>query len=229
MAQVFVTGAGRGIGLELVKYHADRGDSVIALVRNLGSAPELNAYASTVDGRVVVHALDLADVTGIPANLSGTGTGPVDYLYNVGGVPGPKSGELEGETDWAAWDEAIDVMLKAPFAILKALLPRMQSGSKVINFSSQVAASTWPGGGYYVYGATKAGLNKMMLSVAIDLKDRGIVVASVHPGWVKTDMGGPNAVLSTQESVQGIVALADRLTIEDTGGFFKWNGEHHAF
>lgn len=229
MAQVFITGAGRGIGLELARQHALRGDDVVALVRRPDAAPELSALVDASDGRVAIYALDAADVSAIPDALAATGSKSVDLLYNVAGVAGPKAGELEGEIDWAAWDEAFDVMVKAPFAIVKALLPRMQDGSKVINFSSQLAASTWPTGGYYAYGAAKAGLNRMMRSVAVDVKDRGIVVASLHPGWVKTDMGGENADLTVEQSAQSIIALADRLTIAETGDFFKWNGERHAW
>ena len=227
MANVYVTGAGRGIGLELTRSHAARGDRVFALVRNPDNAGELADLAGSSNGAISVHRLDAADIAGIPDALSELDDGAVDYVYNVAGVQGPRSGELDDPVDWAAWDEAFDVMLKAPFAIVKALLPRMHPGTKIVNFSSQLAASTWPYGGHYVYGAIKAGLNRLMRSVAIDLTDRGIVLVSVHPGWVKTDMGGPNADITTQESVHGLMALADRVTIVESGDFFKWNGEHH--
>lgn len=227
MANVYITGAGRGIGLELVRSHVARGDRIFALVRDPANASELADLAGSSDGAITLHRLDASDIAGIPDALTGIDDGPVDYLYNVAGVQGPRSGELENPVDWSAWDEAFDVMLKAPFAILKALLPRMHDGSKVVTFSSQLAASTWPLGGHYVYGAIKAGLNRLMRSVAVDLKAKGIIVITVHPGWVKTDMGGPNADITTQESVDGLMALADRATIDQSGNFFKWNGEPH--
>lgn len=213
--------------MELVRSHAARGDRVFALVRDPAKASDLAQLAKASDGAITVHLLDASDIGGIPDALACIDQGPVDYLYNVAGVQGPRSGELENPVDWSAWDEAFNVMLKAPFAILKALLPQMHSGSKVVNFSSQLAASTWPLGGHYVYGAIKAGLNRLMRSVAVDLKDRGIVLVSVHPGWVKTDMGGPNADITTRESVDGLMALADRATADQSGDFFKWNGEPH--
>ncbi|RVQ66550.1 SDR family oxidoreductase [Croceicoccus ponticola] len=227
MANVVITGAGRGIGLELARTHAERGDRVFALVRDTAKSADLSALADGSGGKVTVHKLDAADIASIPAAAEAVPCDSVDVLYNVAGVAGPISGELENPVDWGAWDQAIDVMLKAPFAITKAFLPKMGEGSKVVNFSSQLAASTWPYGGFYVYVATKAGLVALTRSLAIDLKDRGITLISLHPGWVKTDMGGPEADITTEESVAGITALTDRLTIADTGGFFKWNGEPH--
>jgi len=97
----------------------------------------------------------------------------------------------------------------------------------VINITSQIAASTWPTGGFYAYGAAKAGLNRMMRSVAVDLRDRGIIVGLVHPGWVQTDMGGPNAEITSQESAEGIRKVTQAWTLDRSGDFLKWNGETH--
>jgi len=227
MANVFITGAGRGIGLDLARMHFERGDRVFALVRDPGKPDDLAALASGSDGAVSVHQMDVGNIAEVPSAAAAIDATSVDVLYNVAGIPGPTEPELDGEVDWDGWDEAFDVMIKGPFAVLRAFLPRMGEGAKVINFSSQLAASTWPYGGYYAYGAAKAGLNRLMRSVATDLKDRGIIVVSVHPGWVKTDMGGPDADITPEESASGVVSLADRVTIDDSGDFFKWNGEHH--
>lgn len=230
MANVVISGASRGIGLELARCHAARGDRVFALVRNPDTASELVQLANDGGGAVTVHQMDAGDVAAIPGAAAAALAGAaVDIVYNVAGVAGPMNNELESDVDWAAWDEAFAVMVKGPFALFKALLPNMHEGTRVINFSSQLAASTWPYGGFYVYGAAKNALNRMMRSVAIDMKDRGIVVVTLHPGWVQTDMGGPNAEITTAESVSGIMALADRLTVDDSGDFFKWNGERHAW
>ncbi len=227
MANIVITGAGRGIGLDLVRKHAERGDRVFALVRDTAKSDALSALADGSNGAVSIHKLDAADIKGIPAAAAAVPCDSVDVLYNVAGVTGPMGGELENEIDWDAWDQAIDVMLKAPFAITKAFLPKLGEGAKVINFSSQLAASTWPYGGFYVYVATKAGLTALTRSLAIDLKDRGITLVSVHPGWVQTDMGGPDAEITPDESASGIVALGDKVGLEQSGGFFKWNGEPH--
>lgn len=105
----------------------------------------------------------------------------------------------------------------------------MPAGAKAINFSSQLAASTWPYGGYYPYVAAKAGLNRMMRSVAIDLRERGIIVGLIHPGWVQTDMGGAGADITPQESASGIRKLAEAWSIGMSGDFYKWNGEPHSW
>lgn len=228
MATVAITGAGRGIGLELARQHAAAGDRVIALVRNPAAAAELAELAAASEGRVSVHPMDVADDASVRAGAAETGSEPVDVLYNVAGVSGPEGAELES-ADWAAWDEAFRIMVQGPLRVLHAFLPRMGTGAKVINITSQLAASTWPYGGYYAYVASKAGLNRMMRSVAIDLKERGVIVGLVHPGWVQTDMGGPGADLTVQESAAGIRKVAAAWTIARSGDFLKWNGETHAW
>ncbi|GGD78945.1 SDR family oxidoreductase [Croceicoccus mobilis] len=227
MANVFITGAGRGIGFELARKHAAAGDRVFALVRDTTKSGDLTALADGSGGKVTIHRMDAGDLKAIPAAAAATGDDKVDILYNVAGNTGPLNNELETDIDWDGWDESFDLMVKGPLAVLKAFLPRMHEGSKVINFSSQLAASTWPYGGLYAYGAAKAALNRVMRSVAIDLKDKGIIVVTLHPGYVQTDMGGPNAEITPDESASGIHALSQSLTIEDSGDFFKWNGDRH--
>ncbi|HUD30807.1 MAG TPA: SDR family oxidoreductase [Novosphingobium sp.] len=226
MANVAITGAGRGIGLVLAKQHLERGDRVFALVRNPEGATELGELADASQGRLTVHQMDVADNASVAAGAAETGDAAVDVLYNVAGVSGRVEPEL-GTIDWDDFDEAIEIMLKGPLRVLSAFLPRLGEGSKVINFSSQLGASTWPYGGYYPYVATKAGLNRLMRSVAIDLKDRGIVVGLIHPGWVQTDMGGSGADITPEDSAAAIIRLTDDWKIEDTGEFYKWNGEKH--
>lgn len=228
MATVAITGAGRGIGLELARQHLTEGDRVIALVRDPAKAEALNALAAQSGGKLTVHAMDVGDDASVRAGAQSTGDAPIDVLYNVAGVTGVVAPELDG-VDWAAFDDAINIMLKGPLRVLQAFLPRMREGSKVISLSSQLAASTWPYGGFYAYGAAKAGLNRMMRSIAIDLKDRGIVVGLVHPGYVQTDMGGPNAEITPQESAQGIRRQAAQWSLDQSGDFLKWNGEPHAW
>lgn len=226
MANVAITGAGRGIAFELVKQHLERGDRVFALVRTPQGAADLNGLAAASNGKVTVHAMDVASNESVAAGAATTGNEAIDILYNVAGVGGKVEPQLEA-VDWDDFDETIEINLKGPLRVLSAFLPRLGQGSKVINFSSQLAASTWPYGGYYSYVATKAGLNALMRSVAIDLKDRGIVVGLVHPGWVQTDMGGSGADITPQESAASIMRLTDGWSIEDTGKFYKWNGEEH--
>jgi len=226
MANVAITGAGRGIGLELVKQYAQNGDRVYALCRSPEKAAELNALAAGSGGLVTVHAMDVGDDASVKAAAASTGEGPIDVLLNVAGVIG---GEQQGLTDqaWDDWQDAFNVMIIGPLRVMQAFLPRLGSGAKVINITSQLAASTWPYGGYYAYGAAKAGLNRMMRSVALDVKDRGIVIGLVHPGWVQTDMGGAAAEITPEESARGIRDVAASWILDQSGDFKKWNGEAH--
>lgn len=228
MANVAITGAGRGIALELVKQHLAAGDRVYGLVRNPESARELAELAASSGGRLTVHRMDVADDASVQAGAASTGDGPIDLLYNVAGIAGKAEPQLDS-VDWKDFDDAIEIMLKGPLRVLVAFLPRMAAGAKVMNISSQLAASTWPYGGYYSYVATKAGLNRLMRSVATDLKDRGVIVGLIHPGYVQTDMGGPNADITPVESASAIKKLAGDWTLETSGYFLKWNGEAHAW
>ena len=226
MANVAITGAARGIALELVRQYAANGDRVFALCR--APSPALNALAAASGGKVTIHEMDVGSDASVKAGAASTGTDRIDILLNVAGVVGPMDNELE-TADWNAWNEAFNINTCGPLRVLQAFLPRMGAGSKVINFTSQVAASTWPLGGIYSYCATKGGLNRMMGAVAIDLKDRGIVVGLVHPGWVQTDMGGPNAEIPVSESAEGIRKITAEWTLDRSGAFLKWNGETHAW
>jgi len=225
MAVVAITGAGRGIGLELARQHAEQGDKVYAFLRDPQGSDSLNAIVAQYQDLVIPVAMDVgldASVTEAASHVKDR----VDILYNVAGIVGPIAPELE-QSDWTAWNDVLNILLMAPLRVMQALLPKMEAGSKVMNFSSQLAASWWPYGGFYAYGAAKAGLNRMMRSVAIDLKDQGIVIGLVHPGYVQTDMGGPGAEITPEESAKGVRAVAQAWTIEESGDFKRWNGEAH--
>lgn len=225
MAVVAITGAGRGIGLELARQHAEQGDKVYAFLRDPEGSDALNTIVTQYQDLVTPIAMDVgldASVTEAASHVKDR----VDILYNVAGIVGPMAPELE-QSDWTAWNDVLNILLMAPLRVMQALLPKMEAGSKVMNFSSQLAASWWPYGGFYAYGAAKAGLNRMMRSVAIDLKDQGIVIGLIHPGYVQTDMGGPGAEITPEESAKGVRAVAQAWTIEESGDFKRWNGEAH--
>lgn len=228
MATVAITGAGRGIGLELARQHVAAGDRVLALVRDPAGATALADLAAGSGGKLTVHQMDVGDDASVKAGAADSGSDPVDILYNVAGVSGMDAPELES-SDWAAWDDMFRIMTQGPLRVLQAFLPRMGAGSKVINITSQLAASTWPYGGFYAYAGSKAALNRVMRSVATDLKERGVIVGIVHPGWVQTDMGGEGADITPEQSAAGIARIAADWTLETSGDFLKWNGEPHAW
>jgi NAD(P)-dependent dehydrogenase (short-subunit alcohol dehydrogenase family) len=228
MANVAITGAGRGIALELARQHLAQGDRVYAFARNPDRADALNALAAGSGGKLSVHAMDVGNDASVKAGAAATGSDPIDIVYNVAGTLGTVAPEF-GDVDWDTFDETFNVHVKGPLRVLNAFLPRLGAGSKVINFSSQLAASTWPYGGFHAYAASKAALGRLMRSVAADLKDRGIVIGLVHPGYVQTDMGGPEADITPEESAAGVRKLAEEWPIEKSGDFYKWNGEEHAW
>ena len=224
MPTIAITGAARGIGFELAKQHLAAGDRVFALARDPSTASALNELAAGSGGKVTVHAMNVADAASVKAGAASTGSEPIDVLYNVAGISGHRAPELES-LDEATWDSLFAIMVKGPLHVLQAFLPRLGSGAKVINVSSQIGASTWPHGGFYAYASSKAALNRLMRSVATDLKPRGIVVGIVHPGYVQTDMGGAQAEITPHESASGLRKLAAGWTIDQTGDFFDWNGK----
>jgi len=226
MANVAITGAGRGIALELARQHLAKGDRVFGLVRNPASADALNALAASSEGKLTVHAMDVGDDASVKAGAAETGDAPIDLLYTVAGVAGAVGPEIES-ADFAEWSEVFNINVNGPMRAFQAFLPRMTAGSRVVTFGSQVGASTWPYPGYEAYAASKAAVQQLMYAVALGVADRGIIAISVHPGWVKTDMGGPDAELTVEESATGIRTLAESLTPQMSGGFYKWNGEVH--
>ncbi|MCB2059841.1 MAG: SDR family NAD(P)-dependent oxidoreductase [Novosphingobium sp.] len=226
MANIVVTGAGRGIALELVKQHAAKGDTVFAMPRDAGAADALGRVAGDSGGNVKVISMDVGDDASVKAAAAATQGANIDILYNVAGVVGKIEPQLES-VDWDDFDNAINIMLKGPLRVMLAFLPQMGTGSKVINFSSQLAASTWPYGGFYPYVAAKAGLNRMMRSAAIDLKDRGVIVGLVHPGYVQTDMGGPDADITPEQSATNVREMAESWTLERSGDFYNWDKTPH--
>ena len=227
MPTVLITGASRGIGLELTRQYAADNDTVLAFCRSPQSAEALKKLADKFGGRITVHPMDVSDEKSIRAAADAVGERPIDILINNAGIRGGDDQSL-ADVDTADWIEAFKVMAIGPFRIVQAFLKnlRMAKNPKVMTITSQMGASTWPMGGSYTYGSTKAAVNRVMIAMAIDLKNQ-VIVNLVHPGWVQTDMGGPNADITPEESAAGIREVIGSVTPADSGKFFKWNGEIH--
>lgn len=225
---VLVTGANRGIGLALATAFAARGDTVLACCREPSRAAELRSLAKA--GAVTVLPLAVDDASSVAALARELATATVDVLVNNAGVSGgPLERQTAMEIDFDAWAEAFAVNTMGPVRVMHALLPQLQRACspKVLTITSQLGALSLDLPMAYGYSATKAALNKFMRLAAIDLKARGIAVGVIHPGWVKTDMGGPGAQIAPAASAAGIVKVVDELTLETTGRFWKWNGTLH--
>lgn len=227
MANVLITGSNRGIGLALTEVYARHGDTVLAFCRTPRSADKLNALAKGSDGRVRVHAMDVADENSIKAAAGTIGDAPVDILINNAGIRGGKNQSLQ-DIDTAEWMKAFKVMAIGPFLVVQAFLANLKRAPspKIMTITTQIAATTWPTGGFYAYASAKAAVNRVMLALAQDLKDQAIVNL-IHPGWVRTDMGGPGADISPEDSAAGIHKVIAAVSKADSGKFYKWNGEIH--
>ena len=228
MSNVVITGSNRGIGLALASLYARRGDAVFACCRAPSEAKELQALAKTA--ALTVLPLDVRHDASVTAFASALGDRPVDTLINNAGVSG---GPLEQQTatrmDFAAWADAFNVNAMGPVRVLQALLPSLKRANnpKVMSITSQLGAISLDLALAFGYSASKAALNKFMRLAAGELAREGIAVGLVHPGWVKTDMGGAGAQITPSESATGIANVIDQLSLENAGGFWKWNGSGH--
>ncbi|WP_293903156.1 SDR family oxidoreductase [Phenylobacterium sp.] len=228
MSTILITGANRGIGLELARQYTEAGDRVFATCRAPAEARDLTLLAGGAGGRLTVHAMDVGDAASIAACAKAVGDTPIDVLINNAGILGGKSQTLES-IDFDAWIDAFKVMTIGPFRTVQAFLPNLKAApaAKVMTVTSQLAASTWPFGGSYAYSSAKAAVNKVMQTLAKDLKTQNIAVSMIHPGWVKTEMGGAGADITAEESATGIRGVITGLTSDTSGKFYKWNGEIH--
>lgn len=230
MNTVLITGTNRGIGLELVRQYAEAGDTVIACCRNPSDAKDLNALTAGREERVSVHQLDVADPKSVDALRADIGEKTIDILINNAGTMG---GDVQSafDMDYDAWQEALAINTIGPFRVIEALIDalRKSAAPKIMTISSQMGALNLKGTGSYAYRSSKAAVNKVMQVLAQDLRPEGIIAIPVHPGWVQTEMGGPNAEITTEESATGLRKLLAGLTLAESGQFFNWNGTPHVW
>ena len=226
MATILITGTNKGVGLELTKIYAARGDTVYAACRDPAGASAL----AEVPGEVVILPLVVGDsgsVTAMAEQLAGV---TIDIVINNAGMKGPEFEEQNTYAmDFDGWAETFNVNSMGPVRVMQALMPNLKQAeaAKVVTITSQMGALSLDMPAAHAYCASKAAVNKFMRLSSIDLKKDGVAVGLIHPGWVQTDMGGPRADLTPQESAEGIVAVVDQLSMDSTGGFWKWNGETH--
>jgi NAD(P)-dependent dehydrogenase (short-subunit alcohol dehydrogenase family) len=226
MATVLITGANRGLGLEFCKQYAADGWRVLACCR----APQRASQLAELAGRhadVQVHELDVADFTQIEhlaTQLADTG---IDVLLNNAGVYGDNPGRGFGRLDYAAWSKSLAINTQAPVKMAEAFLPHLKRGEQkllVAITSLMGSIGDNSGGGSIIYRSSKAALNAAMKSLAIDLKEQAIGVLLLHPGWVKTGMGGPNAPLEAPQSVAAMRQTIAAFSLQQSGSFLKYDG-----
>jgi NAD(P)-dependent dehydrogenase (short-subunit alcohol dehydrogenase family) len=232
MERILITGASRGIGLELARHYLERGDLVLATARNLVDATDLRALAAAYPNHCHLLSLEVTDEENIAAVAAQAATlvDGLDVLINNAGVF-PRN-ERPETLDAQTMLETLHVNAVAPLIVVRELLDLLRSGRRprIVNITSQLGSLTRRASGRcYSYCSSKAALNMLTRSLAFDLQDDGIIAVVVHPGWVQTDMGGAHAPVLVGESARGIIALVDGLTPEQTSKFLTWDGREHAW
>ncbi len=224
---ILITGANRGIGLELTERFAADDWHVLACCRNPADAEALQALSQRYPS-VEVFPLDVTDYDQVTALTQQLANRPIDILLNNAGVYGPR-GVGFGEVEADAWRQVLEVNTIAPLMLVQALVEQVASSRQklVAMISSKVGSiADNSGGGGYLYRSSKTALNQVVKSLSIDLAGRDIAVVSLHPGWVRTDMGGPNGEISTAESVVGLKQILQSAGLDQSGQFLEYNGDH---
>jgi NAD(P)-dependent dehydrogenase (short-subunit alcohol dehydrogenase family) len=223
--KVLVTGASRGLGLEFVKQYAEEGCMVYACCRDPGTSKALRRISDEASGKVSMHALDVGDAKSVAALAKGFGDEPIDLLINNAGIYGPKQQSAD-DMDFAGWAETFAINSMAPLCVAQAFRHNLKKGQakKLITITSGMGSTAQHSGDYFAYRASKAAVNNVMHGLSLAWKNDGITVTLIHPGWVKTDMGGKNAALEPHESIAGMRRVIAKLTPGDSGKFLDYTG-----
>ena len=225
MATVLITGTNRGIGLEFVKQFLTREDTVLATCRDMGSATELRQLKNDTR-KLHIFELDVSSqksMEDLTLQLAGHA---IDIFINNAGVYGPRDSTF-GKVSANEWAKVLQVNVKAPMILTQLLIDNLRDGSdkKLLYITSKMGSiDDNKGGGSYVYRSSKAALNAVVKSISVDLRDSGFSVAVLHPGWVQTDMGGPNALIDVTTSVSKMIDVIDNLNFHNSGSFFNYDG-----
>ena len=225
MATVLITGTNRGLGLEFVKHFLQRGDAVIATCRDSSNAPELQALAQDNDQLRLMN-LDVSDEQSMASFAAALGDTAVDVFVNNAGVYGPRDANF-GNVASGAWQDVMYVNAIAPMLLTQLIIGNLRQGSarKLVYVTSKMGSiDDNRGGGSYIYRSSKTALNSVVKSLSVDLASEGFSVAVVHPGWVRTDMGGPNGLIDVNTSVSGMMGVIDQLGPDNSGEFFNYDG-----
>ncbi len=222
---ILITGANRGLGLEFVRQYAADGWRVIACCRKPDAADALNTL---VEGNpaIEIHALDVTDGEQMAALAAGLRDRPVDLLLSNAGIYGPRGANF-GNVPAADWLRVFEVNSVAPLMLAQAFADNVAAseGKLIAVVSSKMGSIDDNGsGGSYVYRSSKTAVNMVVKSLSIDLRERGITVVTLHPGWVRTDMGGPNAEIPVEQSIAGMKAVLDAAGPAQSGQFIEYDG-----
>lgn len=241
MRRILITGSNRGIGLELVRHYLLHDETqIFATCRNPSQATELQTIANLQPDRVHIIPLDVVDQVSIDASVATVNqtVDSLDMLINNAGIlPGGVDNRAENISAFGLLEA--DAMLNvfrvnsiSPIMVTQAYAELLRNGNdaRVINVSSDAGSITRRSKGCdYSYPSSKAALNMMSRCLAGDLRGDDVIVISIHPGFIQTDMGGVNATLTLDQALPSLIQTIDGLTLDDTGQFFNWDGNQVAW
>ncbi|HSI01955.1 MAG TPA: SDR family oxidoreductase [Reyranella sp.] len=218
MPTALITGAARGLGLEFVKQYAAKGFTVHACARK----PEA---LKGVKGDVHPHRLEVTDYEAVGALAKQLSGEAIDVLVCNAGIAGRESGTL-GAIAPAVWRQTLEVNTLAPLMMAEAFVDQVARSKerKLVAISSRLGSITHNSGAMYAYRASKTALNMEWRSLSIDTAGKGLICVVLHPGWVRTDMGGSAAPITIEQSVPAMVKVIDGLKAADNGRFFNYDG-----
>jgi NAD(P)-dependent dehydrogenase (short-subunit alcohol dehydrogenase family) len=228
-AAVLITGANRGLGFEFARQYSAEGWRIFAACRNPATADELGRLAQDRRGRLNVVAMDVTDGESVKNAATQLKDVVIDVLVNsagIAGVPGQKTGNV----DYESWAQVLNVNTMGPLRVLESFCDHIAGSERrlVVTITSGMGSlADNTSGGSIAYRSSKAAVNMVMRSAAIDLAPRGITCVLVNPGWVRTDMGGPKAPLSPQESVTAMRRLIETFGPNQSGKFYNYDGREY--
>ena len=217
---ILITGSNRGIGLELVKESLSKNFSVIGTFRNKENSQELFQLSSNNIKLFEMDVVDEKSVLEVSKNIHN----PIDYLICNAGINNGYGSIFDQDHTHEKMLEVLNVNVIGSILTVKHFSKILNKDAKIILISSIMGVQNHSGSSASIYRASKAAVNNIMISISEEFKSKKITVASFHPGWVRTDMGGPNATLSTKESASSLIKNFENLTFENTGKFFNYDG-----
>ena len=224
MNTVLITGANRGLGYEFVKQYSQKGFNVIACCRNIIEAKDLKELLEN-SNNISIYELDVGDIKKIKNLSLELQDKKIDVLINNAGI---YRSSTVGNINYDEWIESFKINTIAPYQIVENFLDEIINSDlkKVISITSKMGSiDDNTSGGSYIYRSSKTALNSMMRSLTHDLKNQGIATLTLHPGWVRTDMGGPGGWIDSFESVQGMIKQIDKLTLKNSGNYLDYAGK----
>ncbi len=232
MPSILITGANRGLGLELARQYVAANWRVFACCRNPSSAKDLTRLAGESGAKLSVHQMEVTKPSDIKAVATALKGEKIDVLFNNAGVLGgaiDKTGPMSfGSIDYAAWEDVLRTNTLAPMRVAEAFVDHVAASErKLMVFMSTYMSSIseLSDGGYYQYRSSKAALNLVVKALSVDLKPRGIRTLATHPGWVSTDMGSAAAPVKPPDSVKGLRQVIESYGKDETGQFYNYDGK----